>query len=114
MDDFSDYEYSCEDDTSSEEDSSSEDELEQYSNDEEDDEEETTGMPFLTKFEKARIIGIRTQQILAGSKIFVETNETDPYKIALQELLERKMPLIIRRYFGSKYKDISVNKLRLI
>lgn len=69
------------------------------------------GLPYLTKYEKARILGVRTNQISMGSKIFVETNEKDPFKIAKLELQNKKMPLLIRRYFGNIYKDISVNSL---
>lgn len=72
------------------------------------------GFKFLTKFEKTRVLGVRTKQIIAGGKIFVETSETDPYKIALEELYQKRMPLLIRRYFNSKYKDISVNKLNIL
>lgn len=73
------------------------------------------GFPFLTKFEKTRILGIRTEQITAGSQVFVEYNlNENAYDIALRELYEKKMPLIIRRFFGSKFKDISVNSLKII
>lgn len=72
------------------------------------------GFKFLTKFEKTRVLGVRTKQIMAGGKIFVNTTETDPYKIALEELYQKRMPLMIRRYFNSKYKDISVNKLNIL
>lgn len=72
------------------------------------------GYPFLNSFEKARVLGKRTEQIIAGSKIFVEPKNNNPYEIALQELEEKKIPLIIRRYFGNKFKDISVNDLILL
>lgn len=70
---------------------------------------------FLTKFEKTRILGIRAEQILAGSIIFVETDSVDPYEIALEELNAKKIPLIIRRYFNNNtYIDINVNSLELL
>ncbi|QIH04904.1 hypothetical protein [Dasineura jujubifolia toursvirus 2a] len=74
------------------------------------------GFPFITKYEKARLLGIRTEQIIAGSKIHIVTQETDPYKIALEELYKKKMPLKIRRYMNgsSKYKDVSPNMLDII
>lgn len=72
------------------------------------------GLPILTKFEKARVLGVRTEQIIAGGKIFVETNSEDPYEIALEELYQKKMPLLIRRWFGKKHRDISVNDLKLL
>ena len=56
-------------------------------------------LPFLTKYEKARIIGERAKQIDAGSQPFVEvdTNILDGYLIALKELDEKKLPFIIKR-----------------
>ena len=56
-------------------------------------------VPFLTKYEKARILGIRAKQINDGSDIFVEVppNIFDGYTIALKELEEKKLPFIIKR-----------------
>ena len=56
-------------------------------------------LPFLTKYEKARIIGERAKQIDAGAQPFVEvdTNVLDGYLIALKELDEKKLPFIIKR-----------------
>ena len=56
-------------------------------------------IPFLTKFEKTRIIGQRAKQIETGSKPFVEVphNIIDSYLIAELELQQRKIPFIIRR-----------------
>ena len=55
--------------------------------------------PFLTKYEKARILGIRCKQINNGSQIFVAINDKiiDGYNIALKELEEKKIPFIIQR-----------------
>lgn len=72
---------------------------------------EYCGMPFITKFERARILGIRTEQIMAGSQIFVDTLSTDPYEIAEEELKQKKMPLLLRRFIHNKYIEISVNVL---
>ncbi len=56
-------------------------------------------MPFLTKFEKARILGERAKQINAGAQVMVPTTEDmiDGYLIALKEYEERKLPMILRR-----------------
>jgi DNA-directed RNA polymerases I, II, and III subunit RPABC2 len=56
-------------------------------------------LPFITKYEKTRIIGERAQQINAGAKPFVELDENviDGYLIALKEFQERKIPFIIKR-----------------
>ena len=55
-------------------------------------------IPYLTKYEKSRIIGIRAKQISKGSPCLVEVdNLTSPKDIALKELIERKIPIIIKR-----------------
>lgn len=77
-------------------------------------EESYIGFNFMTKFEKTRLLGIRTEQIIAGAKIFIETDEKDPFEIAKMELYQRRMPLKIRRYFGKKYVDIDVNDKKFI
>lgn len=56
-------------------------------------------LPFLTKYEKTRILGQRAKQIETGSKplIRVPENIIDSYIIAELELKEKKIPFIIRR-----------------
>ena len=56
-------------------------------------------VPFLTKFEKARILGERAKQINAGGKPFVNVDASviDGYLIAEKELQEKKIPFIIKR-----------------
>ena len=56
-------------------------------------------LPFLSKYEKTRILGERAKQINDGAKPFVESDPSviDGYLIALKELEERKIPFIIRR-----------------
>lgn len=56
-------------------------------------------LPFLTKYEKARILGERANQINEGSPIFVNVDNDliDGYLIALKEFDERKIPFIIQR-----------------
>ena len=56
-------------------------------------------MPFLTKFEKARILGERAKQINAGAQSMVPIPDEmiDGYLIALKEYEERKLPMILRR-----------------
>jgi DNA-directed RNA polymerase subunit K/omega len=65
-------------------------------------------LPFLTKYEKARILGERAKQLNAGANPFIKTENTliDGYLIALRELEEKKIPFIIRRplpHGGSEY-----------
>ena len=56
-------------------------------------------IPILTKYEKTRIIGQRAKQLNNGAKPLVKFSEyiIDGYLIALKELEEKKIPVIIRR-----------------
>lgn len=56
-------------------------------------------IPFLTKYERTRIIGQRTKQINSGAKAFVKVPENviDGYLIAELELYQKRIPFIIRR-----------------
>ena len=56
-------------------------------------------LPFITKYEKARVIGERAKQINAGASpmIPVEPSIIDGYLIALKEFEEKKIPFIIKR-----------------
>jgi len=56
-------------------------------------------MPFITKFEKARLLGERAKQINAGAQPMVKVDEDiiDGYLIALQEYEEKKIPMILCR-----------------
>jgi DNA-directed RNA polymerase subunit K/omega len=73
-------------------------------------------MPFITKYERSRILGERAKQINAGAKIFVDVEPTviDGYLIAIKEFDERKIPFIIKRPLpngGSEYwkfKDLEI------
>lgn len=65
-------------------------------------------LPFITKYEKAKILGERAKQINSGATIFVDVNEEiiDGYLIALAEFEKKKIPMIIRRPLpnnGSEY-----------
>ncbi len=56
-------------------------------------------IPFITKYEKARVLGERAKQLDAGAKPFVALNDNviDSYLIAMKEYEEKKIPFIIRR-----------------
>ena len=70
-------------------------------------------LPYLTKYEKARIIGARALQLSMGAPLLVNLEgETDSLEIALKELKERVIPIIIRRYLPSgKYEDWELDEL---
>jgi DNA-directed RNA polymerase subunit K/omega len=68
-------------------------------------------IPFLTKYEKARILGQRSKQIECGAKPLVKVPENiiDSYLIAELELEQKAMPFIIRRPIpsgGSEYWNL--------
>eukprot|EP00927_Polykrikos_kofoidii_P039538 TRINITY_DN3389_c0_g1_i1.p1 TRINITY_DN3389_c0_g1~~TRINITY_DN3389_c0_g1_i1.p1 ORF type:complete len:118 (-),score=35.83 TRINITY_DN3389_c0_g1_i1:332-685(-) len=69
--------------------------------------------PYLTKYEKARVLGARALQISMNAPIMVELEgETDPLLIAEKELLERVIPFVIRRYLpDGTYEDWKVAEL---
>ena len=69
---------------------------------------------FLTKFERAKILGERAIQISNGAKVMVEVDEGvwDPMVIAEKELREKKIEYIIRRYLpDGGYEDLDLNEL---
>jgi DNA-directed RNA polymerase subunit K/omega len=68
--------------------------------------------PYLSKFEKTRVLGQRAMQINAGAPAFVKVPENivDGYLIAEMELSQKKIPFIIRRPLpngGSEYWKLS-------
>lgn len=74
-------------------------------------------IPILTKYEKAKILGVRGGQLNNGCKAFVETTDADidGYLIAEKELYEKKIPFIIKRPLPSGNNEYwNVNDLELI
>ncbi|GAB5574241.1 DNA-directed RNA polymerases I [Prionailurus iriomotensis] len=91
--------------------------------------------PYMTKYERARVLGTRALQIAVSSPgrdkaeevnprpnvlqagmcapVMVELEgETDPLLIAMKELKARKIPIIIRRYLpDGSYEDWGVDEL---
>jgi DNA-directed RNA polymerase I, II, and III subunit RPABC2 len=61
-------------------------------------------LPILSKYEKAKIIGIRAQQISMGSYIYLDNLETlsNPLDVAKEELRQKRTPLLIRRNIVGK------------
>jgi len=59
--------------------------------------------PFLTKFERAKVIGIRAQMLASGAEPMISPPFPEEcYDIAVLELKAKKIPLIIRRYLPNK------------
>jgi DNA-directed RNA polymerase I, II, and III subunit RPABC2 len=73
-------------------------------------------LPFITKYEKARIIGERAKQIDSGAQpmIEIEPNMIDGYLIALKEYEAKAIPFIIQRPLPSgaseywKFSDLEI------
>ncbi len=74
------------------------------------------GPIFLTRYEKARIVGARALQISYGAPILVDKpiDMIDPIKIAMLELKLKILPLTIRRDNpNGEFQDILINQLIL-
>ncbi|PNW87786.1 hypothetical protein CHLRE_01g002200v5 [Chlamydomonas reinhardtii] len=68
---------------------------------------------YMTKYEKARVLGTRALQISMNAPVMVElSGETDPLEIAMKELREKKVPFTIRRYLpDGSYEDWAISEL---
>ncbi len=69
---------------------------------------------FMTKYEKARVLGTRALQISKNAPLMIAPlpGECDPYRLAERELNERKIPFIIRRYLpDGTYEDWKLSEL---
>lgn len=54
--------------------------------------------PRLSRFEYAKIIGMRTEQLARGTPAYVNTKGlNDPRSIAVEELKQRKLPFMVAR-----------------
>ena len=63
-------------------------------------------LPVLSKYEKTRILGLRSAQIAAGSAPCVDrAGITDPFELARMELKARKVPFIIKRPLPGKESE---------
>lgn len=56
-------------------------------------------LPFVSKFEKARILGVRAKQINNGASVMIDVPEhvIDGYTIAQMEYEQKKIPFIVKR-----------------
>ncbi len=56
-------------------------------------------VPFLTQYEKTKIIGMRANQLSQGARLYIEKppHVTDVCQLARMELEARRLPFIIRR-----------------
>ena len=71
------------------------------------------GPPMLTRFEKARIMGARALQLSLGAPVFIEIpkNATTSLEIAMEELKQRVIPIVIKRTLpNGAYQNISIEQ----
>ena len=71
------------------------------------------GPPILTRFEKARIMGARALQLSLGAPVFIEIpkNATTSLEIAMEELKQRVIPIVIKRMLpNGDYQIIPLDK----
>jgi len=75
---------------------------------------ERTTTRYMTKYEKARVLGARALQISLGAPITVDAKGlTDPLRIAEQELRNGTLPIIVRRFLpDGAYEDWKLSELQ--
>jgi len=74
-------------------------------------------IPYLTKYEKARVLGQRANQINTGAKAFVKVPDhvVDGYLVAELELVQKRIPFIIRRpIFGGGCEYWNLKDLEIV
>jgi DNA-directed RNA polymerase subunit K/omega len=74
-------------------------------------------IPYLTKYEKTKILGLRASQINNGAKPYITISQDliDGYVIAQEELKQKKIPFILRRpMVGGKMEFWKVSDLEQI
>ena len=75
----------------------------------------TTGPPTLTRFEKARIMGSRALQLSLGAPPFIDfsKNISTSLEIAMEELHQRVIPIVIRRTLpNGDYQNIPIEQFQ--
>ena len=73
------------------------------------------GPPMLTRFEKARIMGARALQLSLGAPPFISVpkDTSTSLEIAMEELNERLIPIVIRRVLpNGDYQNIPINHFK--
>ncbi len=72
-----------------------------------------TGPPTLTRFEKARIMGSRALQLSLGAPPFIDfsKNISTSLEIAMEELHQKVIPIVIRRTLpNGDYQNIAIEQ----
>ena len=71
---------------------------------------------FLTKYEKTRLLGQRATQISCGAPPLVDIGDLDDsLMIAEKELMEKKIPLKIKRFYpNGKIEEIPIAQMEIL
>ena len=69
--------------------------------------------PYITKYERARVIGTRALQISMNAPVMVDTEGMiDPMEIAEKELNAKLVPFVIRRFLpDGTFEDWKISEL---
>ena len=72
--------------------------------------------PYLTKYEKTKVLSERTQQLCNGADSFLKNPESYSCvdEIALEELKQGKIPFIIRRPVSNHYEYWKLEDLEIV
>lgn len=74
-------------------------------------------LPYMTKFERARVLGTRAQQLSLGAPTTLQRTEKgghlDSILLAEMEINRGVVPIIVRRYLSDgTYEDWSINEFQ--
>ena len=74
-----------------------------------------TTNPVLNKYEKTKVIGVRAQQLSLGAKPMIkpDSHTQDVVEIAEQELIQKKIPFLIKRKVGNKFEYWKIEDLNI-
>jgi DNA-directed RNA polymerase I, II, and III subunit RPABC2 len=70
---------------------------------------------YLTKYERAKVIGIRATQLSNGAQPTIQVSKNmSIYDIAWEEIKQKKCPYIVKRYLpDGSYEEWKVNDLEI-
>ena len=73
-------------------------------------------LPYINKYERAKILGIRAQQIAGGAEplIKVPPGLYDVIEIAERELKEKKTPFIVKRTINNNFEYWKIEDLEIL
>ena len=72
--------------------------------------------PYLTSYEKTKVLSERSQQIANGSLPLISNpqNYENVYEIAMEELKQKKIPFIISRPINNAFENWKLEDLQII